>query len=405
MRWASPCCASDPTAMPTCAARSTRWRGCWASRPTARGAGRASSARWRPPRHGCRRRVRGQRVYFEVGGGPYAAGTRSFIGETLTRLGMANIVPADARAVPQAQPRIRGARQARHRHGPARAHRPRWLQRPGWDRLARGARAAAVRLRRRRLRRAGPARPAPGRGGRAGGRLPRAPGTSPRGQRPGQHDDDSSAPRASAPTAPTAARAGAHAGLDAARRHRARPRRRPGHRIGGFSLGTLWADLRSDDAGADPRPDPRAAHARRRAGRARCSAWPARWRRGCSAIRWPTPTCWAARRAPAWASCWCWPPRRSAAARISLATVRLDRAGRASSARPSSARWCGVALTLALARGALQTLRLLLAGVVVGVVLGAVARPGDGRVARRPARHAGLHARQHRLPRLAGAGA
>jgi iron complex transport system substrate-binding protein len=39
--------------------------------------------------------MRGQRVYFEVGGGPYAAGTTSFIGETLARLGMANIVPPD----------------------------------------------------------------------------------------------------------------------------------------------------------------------------------------------------------------------------------------------------------------------------------------------------------------------
>ena len=32
------------------------------------------------------------RVYFEVNSGPYAAGTSSFIGETLTRLGVRNIV-------------------------------------------------------------------------------------------------------------------------------------------------------------------------------------------------------------------------------------------------------------------------------------------------------------------------
>jgi hypothetical protein len=32
--------------------------------------------------------------------------------------------------------------------------------------------------------------------------------------------------------------------------------------------------------------------------------WRARWRRGCSAIRWPIPTCWAAPRAPRWA--WRW---------------------------------------------------------------------------------------------------
>jgi iron complex transport system substrate-binding protein len=34
-------------------------------------------------------------VYFEIAGGPYAAGRSSFIGETLTRLGLVNIVPAE----------------------------------------------------------------------------------------------------------------------------------------------------------------------------------------------------------------------------------------------------------------------------------------------------------------------
>lgn len=34
------------------------------------------------------------RVYFEVGRGPYAAGESSFIGQTLSRLGVTNIVPA-----------------------------------------------------------------------------------------------------------------------------------------------------------------------------------------------------------------------------------------------------------------------------------------------------------------------
>ena len=48
--------------------------------------------------------LRGQRVYFEVGGGPYAAGTSSFIGETLARLGMANIVPASLGAFPKLNP-------------------------------------------------------------------------------------------------------------------------------------------------------------------------------------------------------------------------------------------------------------------------------------------------------------
>lgn len=48
--------------------------------------------------------LRGQRVYFEIGGGPYAAGTTSFIGETLARLGMANIVPADLGPFPKLNP-------------------------------------------------------------------------------------------------------------------------------------------------------------------------------------------------------------------------------------------------------------------------------------------------------------
>jgi iron complex transport system substrate-binding protein len=48
--------------------------------------------------------VRGRRVYFEIGGGPYAAGTTSFIGETLARLGMANIVPPDLGPFPKLNP-------------------------------------------------------------------------------------------------------------------------------------------------------------------------------------------------------------------------------------------------------------------------------------------------------------
>lgn len=48
--------------------------------------------------------LRGQRVYFEIGGGPYAAGTTSFIGETLARLGMANIVPAELGPFPKLNP-------------------------------------------------------------------------------------------------------------------------------------------------------------------------------------------------------------------------------------------------------------------------------------------------------------
>jgi iron complex transport system substrate-binding protein len=38
--------------------------------------------------------LRGKTVYFEVGSGPYAAGAGSFIGQTLSKLGLLNIVPA-----------------------------------------------------------------------------------------------------------------------------------------------------------------------------------------------------------------------------------------------------------------------------------------------------------------------
>ncbi len=48
--------------------------------------------------------LRGRRVYFEIGGGPYAAGTTSFIGETLTRLGLANIVPPELGPFPKLNP-------------------------------------------------------------------------------------------------------------------------------------------------------------------------------------------------------------------------------------------------------------------------------------------------------------
>lgn len=47
---------------------------------------------------------RGARVYFEVNPGPYAAGETSFIGETLTRLGARNIVPAKLGPFPKLNP-------------------------------------------------------------------------------------------------------------------------------------------------------------------------------------------------------------------------------------------------------------------------------------------------------------
>ncbi len=48
--------------------------------------------------------VRGERVYFEVASAPYAAGEASFIGETLARLGMANVVPRDLGPFPRLNP-------------------------------------------------------------------------------------------------------------------------------------------------------------------------------------------------------------------------------------------------------------------------------------------------------------
>lgn len=48
--------------------------------------------------------LRGATVYFEVDGGPYAAGEVSFIGETLQRLGLRNIVPSSMGPFPKLSP-------------------------------------------------------------------------------------------------------------------------------------------------------------------------------------------------------------------------------------------------------------------------------------------------------------
>lgn len=49
-------------------------------------------------------RVKNTRVYFEVNAAPYAAGTASFIGETLARLGAQNVVPATLGPFPKLNP-------------------------------------------------------------------------------------------------------------------------------------------------------------------------------------------------------------------------------------------------------------------------------------------------------------
>jgi iron complex transport system substrate-binding protein len=49
-------------------------------------------------------RAKGKRVYFEVNRAPYAAGETSFIGETLSRLGARNIIPASLGPFPKINP-------------------------------------------------------------------------------------------------------------------------------------------------------------------------------------------------------------------------------------------------------------------------------------------------------------
>jgi iron complex transport system substrate-binding protein len=79
--------------------------------------------------------LRGQRVYFEIGGGPYAAGTSSFIGETLARLGMANIVPRELGPFPKLNPEYVVRARPDLIMGVQREQAS-VLQRPGWNTLA-----------------------------------------------------------------------------------------------------------------------------------------------------------------------------------------------------------------------------------------------------------------------------
>ena len=48
--------------------------------------------------------IKNTRVYFEVSRGPYAAGPQSFIGEILSQLGVANVVPAELGPFPRLSP-------------------------------------------------------------------------------------------------------------------------------------------------------------------------------------------------------------------------------------------------------------------------------------------------------------
>lgn len=91
-------------------------------------AGVSAAAQSLPPR------VKATRVYFEVNRAPYGAGTSSFIGETLTRLGVQNIIPPDLGPFPKLNPEfvVRANPDLimvgeRNVQGMA--------QRPGWDRI------------------------------------------------------------------------------------------------------------------------------------------------------------------------------------------------------------------------------------------------------------------------------
>jgi iron complex transport system substrate-binding protein len=77
---------------------------------------------------------RGQRVYFEVDDGPYAAGPASFLGETLTRLGMANIIPVAMGPFPRLNPEFVVRAQPDIVMGGSRALGEMPL-RPGWNAL------------------------------------------------------------------------------------------------------------------------------------------------------------------------------------------------------------------------------------------------------------------------------
>jgi iron complex transport system substrate-binding protein len=75
-----------------------------------------------------------QRVYFEVSPAPYGASESSFIGETLTRMGVGNILPAAMGPFPQVNPEwvVQARPDVIMASDSSRAS---MLQRPGWGRL------------------------------------------------------------------------------------------------------------------------------------------------------------------------------------------------------------------------------------------------------------------------------
>lgn len=79
--------------------------------------------------------VRGGTVYFEASRGPYAAGETSFIGETLGRLGMRNIVGAALGPFPRINPEFVVRASPDFILGSQRSLGEAGLPYPGWDRL------------------------------------------------------------------------------------------------------------------------------------------------------------------------------------------------------------------------------------------------------------------------------
>lgn len=88
----------------------------------------AGAARRLPPT------VRGTSVYFEVSNGPYAASASSHIGELLSALGVANIVPARLGSVPKLNPEFVVRADPQVIIVAAGAVQP-IAQRPGWSRI------------------------------------------------------------------------------------------------------------------------------------------------------------------------------------------------------------------------------------------------------------------------------
>ena len=79
--------------------------------------------------------ARGQRVYLEVSPAPYGASESSFMGETLSRMGVGNILPASMGPFPQVNPEwvVRSQPDVIMAGDSSRAS---MLQRPGWSGLA-----------------------------------------------------------------------------------------------------------------------------------------------------------------------------------------------------------------------------------------------------------------------------